>query len=299
MNAYEHVPSLGTARVATDASHYLGEGPTWDPIRGRLLWVDIMAGAVYRGTLHADGVIEVVERYDFPDTAGAVAVSPAGELVVAGTHRLHYRDPDGSITSGPALVEGDERRFNDGKPDPAGRFVVGTKGPGGELLLRVDGDETAVVIDDDLGLSNGLAWSADGRRMYSIDTGSRRIHVRDYAPETGATGVRELFAELEEGHPDGMTIDAEGCLWIAVWGEGCVLRFSPDGEVVGRVAVPAPNTSCPAFAGPDLDTLVITTATENLSDEDLAEHPLSGRLFTIKPGVRGLPPHLWKGRQPR
>ena len=173
---------------------------------------------------------------------------------------------------------------------------MGTKGPAGEVLLRVDSDESVVTIDDDLGLSNGLAWTADGR-MYSIDTESRRIFVRDYDPATGQTGERDLFAELSHGYPDGMTIDADGFLWVAVWGAGTVLRFSPDGAIVGRVDVPAPNTSCPAFVGPDLDTLVITTAREHLSARDLAEHPLSGHLFTIKPGVRGLPSHLWAGRR--
>ncbi|WP_345801626.1 SMP-30/gluconolactonase/LRE family protein [Microbacterium sp. AZCO] len=296
MNAYDDVPVIGVAQVATDDTHFLGEGPTWDPIRGRILWVDIMAGVVHAGRLLDDGSIVEDESIRFPDTAGAVAVSASGELVVAGRQALHYRDLDGQITTGRPLVDGDERRFNDGKADPAGRFLVGTKGPGGEVLLRVDPDETAVIIDDDLGLSNGLAWTPDGRRLYSIDTERRCIFVRDYDPATGATGERAVFAQLEHGHPDGVTMDAEEHLWVAVWGAGTVLRFSPQGEIVGRVSVPVPNTSCPAFAGPGLDTLVITTATEGLSDEDLAASPLSGRLFTIAPGVRGLPPHLWAGR---
>ncbi|MFE7846542.1 SMP-30/gluconolactonase/LRE family protein [Microbacterium sp. NPDC057407] len=297
MTAYADVPSLGTARVATETVHFLGEGPVWDPIRDRMLWVDIMLGAVHTGLLSLDGSITPEDRYDFPDTAGAVAVSQDGELLVAGVHRLHRRGPDGVITSGPALIGGDERRFNDGKPDPAGRFVVGTMGPGNELLLRIDGDEVG-VLDDDLTLANGLAWTADGRRLYTVDTSARRIFVRDYDPGDGVVGERQLFLQLEEGHPDGMTIDEEGHLWVAVWGGGCVLRVSPRGEIVSRVDVPAPHTSCPVFAGPDLDVLVITTARENLSPGDLEKHPLSGRLFTIRPGVRGLAPHYWNGVAP-
>jgi len=295
---YAAVPLLATARAATDEPHFLGEGPTWDPIRERLLWVDIMAGVVHTGRLREDGRIEPGERIGMPDTAGAVAVAADGALVVAGTHRLHRRSADGAITSGRALIDGDERRFNDGKPDPAGRFVVGTKGPGGELLLRLEpgAGEPATVIDDDLTLSNGLAWSADGRIFYSVDTGTARIFVRDYDPGSGETGPRRVFAVLDHGHPDGLTIDADDHVWVAVWGGGCVLRFAPDGALVGRVDVPAPHTTCPAFAGPDLDTLVITTATEHLTPAQLERHPLSGRVCTAQVGVRGIPPLLWGGR---
>ncbi|QKJ18904.1 SMP-30/gluconolactonase/LRE family protein [Microbacterium hominis] len=295
MSSYAEVPSLGTPRVATGTSHFLAEGPTWDPIRGRILWVDIMAGVVYQGRFAHGGAIDIVEHVDFPDTAGAVAISAAGEWLVAGTRRLHTRSVDGTITSGPDLVEGEDRRFNDGKADPAGRFVAGTKGPGGELLLQIDAEGAATVLDDDLGLSNGLAWTRDGRTLYSIDTLARRIHVRDYDPATGATGERRVFLEITEGYPDGMTIDSDDHLWVALWGEGRVIRISPGGDVVGRVDVPAPNTSCPVFAGPDLDTLVITTATEGMSPEDLAAHPLSGRLFTVRTGHRGIHPNLWAG----
>lgn len=295
---YADAPSLGTARPATDVSHHLGEGPTWDPVRDRLLWVDIMAGSVHVGRLGAGDAIDPVERIDFPGTAGAVAVAEDGAMVVAGTHRLHYRDASGRIVSGRALLTGDERRFNDAKPDPSGRLVAGSKGPGEEVLLRVEPgqDEPVTVLDDDLALSNGLAWSADGRRMFSIDTPTRRIFVRDYDPGTGAVGRRDVFLQLDDGFPDGMTIDADGHLWVAVWGGGCVLRITPDGRIAGRVEVPAPHTSCPAFAGPDLDVLVITTATENLTARQRAEHPLSGRLFTFRPGVRGIRPSLWAGR---
>ena len=296
MIAYDSVPLLGTPRVATAISHFLAEGPIWDPIRDKILWVDIMAGAVYSGRFGDAGAIEIEQRIGFPDTAGSVAVSASGELVVAGTHRLYYRDVDGSIEPGHELIDGDERRFNDGKADPAGRLVVGTKGPtDAEQLLRIGPGETAAVIDDDLTLANGLAWSKDGRRLYTIDTLTRRVYVRDCDPETGATGKRGVFAVLTEGYPDGMTTDAEDHLWIAIWGGGCVLRLSPVGEILGRVDVPAPHTSCPVFAGPDLDTLVITTATEGLSPEQRERYPLSGRLFTLTPGVQGNQPYLWAG----
>lgn len=292
---YDDAPLLGTPRVATETSHFLAEGPVWDPLRERLLWVDIMAGVVYRGRWAEEDAIEVELAVHFPDTAGAVAVSAAGEWIVAGSHRLYTRDPDGLISAGPVVVDAADRRFNDGKPDPAGRFVVGTKGPGGEQLVQIGTDGALTVLDDDLTLSNGLAWTGDGRTLYSVDTLSRRIHVRHYDPATGAVGERRVFLEISQGYPDGLTIDDEGHLWVALWGEGRVLRVSPDGDIVGRVDVPAPNASCPVFAGPDLDILVVTTATEGMTPGDLAASPLSGRLFTVRTGHRGIRPNLWAG----
>ena len=300
MTPPDGAPVLSAPRVATGIAHHLAEGPTWDPIRGRILWVDIMAGAVYSGRFGYGGAIEVEERIDFPDTAGAVAVAASGELVVAGTDRLYYRATDGTITASAVLIAGEGRRFNDGKPDPAGRFLVGTKGPSDrEQLLLVHADETVSVLDDDLTLSNGLAWSRDGSRLYTVDTLTRRIWVRDYDPTTGRTGEREPFAEIADGYPDGLTTDAEDHVWVAVWGGGCVLRIAPSGQIVGRVDVPAPHTSCPVFAGPDLDTLVITTATEDLTPAQLEEFPLSGRLFTVRTGVSGNQPQLWAGTADR
>jgi sugar lactone lactonase YvrE len=298
MSSYGDLPPMGVASVASDTSHHLAEGPVWDPVRGRLLWVDILDGAVHVGSLTEDGRIVAQERIESPDTAAAVAVSARGELVIAGAHRLHYIDADGAMSSGRALINGDGRRFNDGKPDPGGRFTVGTKGPGPEKLIRVDPGEEVIVLDDDLGLSNGLGWSGDGRRMYSVDTPSRRIFVRDYDPGSGMAGARRVLVELDgDGYPDGLAVDAENHLWVAVWGAGCVVRITPAGDVVARVDVPAPHTSCPAFAGDDLGTLVITTATEDLTPEQARDYPLSGRLFTFTPGVRGAEPRLWSGRR--
>ncbi|MEZ3161724.1 SMP-30/gluconolactonase/LRE family protein [Microbacterium sp. BWT-B31] len=294
MGDYDHAPLLGLPRVATGVAHFLAEGPMWDPIRGRILWVDIMDGAVHQGRFAYGGAIEAEDTVAFPDTVGAVAVSSAGEWLVAGTRRLYVRDVDGGVTAGPELVDVEGRRFNDGKSDPAGRFVVGTKGPGDEQLVQVDLDGVT-VLDDDLTLSNGLAWTRDGHTLYTVDTMSRRIHVRDYDPATGAVGVRRVFLEIKKGYPDGMTIDSDDHLWGALWGEGCVVRIAPGGRIVGRVDVPAPHVSCPVFADPDLETLVITTATQGLSPEDLSSHPLSGRLFTVKTGHRGIHPNLWAG----
>lgn len=297
MRARHRVPVLAEARVATDESYLLAEGPVWDGARSRLLWVDILEGTVLSGRLTDGGRIEILERMTVPDIAAAVAIADDGRLLVAGTDRLHLRATDGRVTQGPRVVVGDGRRFNDGKPDPRGRFVAGTKGPDGrELLLRFEEDGSVATLDDDLTLSNGLGWSPDGRLLYSVDTLARRVNVRDYDPASGTTGPRSVFLTVDDGLPDGLAVDAHGYVWIAVWGEGHVLRCSPDGRIVGRIDVPAPNVSSVAFAGADLGTLVITTAREDLGEEQLRAHPLSGRLFTVRAGVDGLPVAPWSGR---
>jgi sugar lactone lactonase YvrE len=131
--------------------------------------------------------------------------------------------------------------------------------------------------------------------MYSIDTLRQTVFVRDYDPQTGTAGPREPFLTVDEGYPDGMCLDVDEHLWIAMWGLGQVHRYSPAGGLVSVIEVPAPHVSSVAFAGPGLDTLVITTATQDLTDEQLARFPDSGRLFTASPGVAGLPQALWSG----
>lgn len=290
-----------TPAVALEQLHILAEGPVWDPIRERLLWVDLQAGTVYSGILDAGGRIAVEESVEIDQTAGAVAVAPDGSWLIAGREGLIVRSPAGLLTDGPRLLSPDScRRLNDGKVDPAGRFLVGslslTETPSrSEILVAVDHDGTIRVLDDDLTLSNGLAWSTDGSRMFSVDTLTRSLFHRDYDSATGATGERKLFVQIADGYPDGITIDAEDHVWVAVWGAGRVDRYSPRGDLVATIDVPAPHTSSVAFAGPSLSTLVITTATQGLDDDELLEFPDSGRIFTCTPGVPGVAQAMWTG----
>jgi sugar lactone lactonase YvrE len=290
------------ARAATPATterFRLGEGPLWDAPRDRLLWVDIEGGAVVKGTLDAGG-ITVTDRIAFDGMVGAVTVAADGTLLVAAQERLVVVHADGRREDGPRVVPaGERRRLNDGKTDPAGRFLVGTLSLGEpsqrEVLVRLEHDGGLTVLDDDLALSNGLAWSADGRRMFSVDTLRRTVSVRDYDPGSGAVGSRRVHLRLEDGFPDGIAMDAAGHLWVAVWGGGEVRRYAPDGTLVDRVVTGAPHTSSVAFAGQELRTLVITTATSELSDDRLRAHPGSGRLFTVPVDVPGIPVASWDG----
>jgi sugar lactone lactonase YvrE len=284
------------AVAAGTAVHRLAEGPVWDPDRHRLLWVDIPVGLVHYGRLAADDAVIADGSWSFGDTVGAVAVAAGGELLVAGKESVLRVTPDGARIPVATVLAPGGHRLNDGAVDPAGRFLVGSLAldgsSGRQVLVRLDpGGPT--VLDSDLSLSNGLAWSPAGDRMYSIDTTPRTVWVRDYDAATGATGPRRLAFAIEDGSPDGMCADVDGNLWIAVWGGGRVECRTPDGQLLATVAVAVPHPSSVTFAGPDLDILVITTACEELSAAERVAHPEAGQLFTVRPGIRGLPVPYW------
>ena len=287
---------MSRVTVASHEVYQLAEGPVWDAPRRRLLWVDILAGTVFEGTLD-DGQVMVTGQHTFDEMVGAVAVAQDGTLLVAAQEHLVSIAPDGTRTPGPRIVpDGQGRRCNDGSTDPAGRFVVGTmplagSSSGAETLNRLEHDGRLTQLDGDLTLSNGLAWSST--RMYNVDTLRRRVDVRDYDAVSGAAGERRTFVQLTDGLPDGCALDEQDHLWLAIWGAGEVHRYDPDGSLVDQVHVPAPHTSCVAFAGDDLDVLVISTASAELDEEQRRTFPDSGRLFTVKAGVRGRPVAPW------
>lgn len=294
------IPDTRLRRPALDEVHELAEGPFWDPACQRLLWVDILRELVLVGRLEADGAITVENRVRFDGAVGAVAPAADGRWIVAVAGGTVIRETSGAISPHVSLLDlGSSRRLNDGKPDPFGRFVVGTLSTvgdiGHECLVCIREDGTVHGIDDDLTLSNGLAWSTEGTTMYSIDTLRGVVFRRTYDPATGAPGARSVFVEIRDGDPDGMCVDADDHLWIAIWGRGEVRRFTPRGELDSVIRVPAPNVSSVAFAGPDLGTLVITTASAGLEAGVQARFPESGKLFTVRPGITGQPPSLWNG----
>ena len=287
---------MSSVIAATSGTYQLAEGPLWDAARQRLLWVDILGGLVLEGTLDGDR-IAVSRQHHFDQMVGAAVTAEDGTLLIAGKEHLIVMNPDGSRTDSVRIIPaGARRRLNDGATDPAGRFLVGSlsldDASQGEVLVRWERDGRVTTLDNDLTLSNGLAWSVDGALMYSVDTLRRAVFVREYDVETGEVGERRVHLQLKDGHPDGITLDAAGHLWVAVWGAGEVRRYTPDGTVTDVISVPARNTSSVALAGPDLRTLVITTAAASSHDTRAAQ-PDAGRLFTARAAVPGVPVTAW------
>ncbi len=280
--------------VASQAAYGLAEGPLWDAARQRVLWVDISAGEVHAGSLR-DGVLDdAAPLVAFDETVGAVVCAENGQLLVAGARDLYLVDTDGRRSTIARLVDtGSDSRLNDGACDPAGRFLVGGMAlddrQAEACLYRLAHDGRVTVIDDDLTLSNGLAWSPDGSVLYSVDTTPGIVYARPYNAVSGAWGERGVALRIANGgSPDGLCTDAAGNLWIAIWGAGQVRCCTPGGELVAAVEVPAPHVTSVAFIGPELDTLLITSAHED-------ESPNAGHLFTARVGARGTPTTPWAG----
>lgn len=277
--------------VILPAGARLGEGPVWDTRSGRLVWVDVLAGRVHVTDVRS-GTDELIE---VPLHVGAVAPRAAGGFVAAlqdgfwvigvGPPELMTRVPEAR----PGL------RFNDGKCDPAGRFWAGTMAydvaPGAGALYRLGPDGRADRVLDGVTISNGLAWSADGLTMYYIDSPTQRVDAFSFVPDTGEISDRRPVVRIpsELGGPDGMTIDAEGGLWVALWGGSAVHRYL-DGRLDRVVQLPVSMPTSCTFGGVDLDELYITSMSEGLSAEERAAQPLAGAIFRLRPGVRGIPP---------
>lgn len=290
-SAASGVPEL-EPELILDAGAELGEGPVWDPAAEELLWVDIVGRRIhrFRPDTGADALVAT------PSDVGAVAPRRSGGLVVAQADGFWLIDADDMTQRSHRPVEADvpETRFNDGKVDPAGRFWAGTMAydcrPGAGCLYRLDPDGRVETVLREVTISNGMAWSADGGTFFYIDTPTRRIDAFDHDPDSGALGRRRPLVQLPDdlpGSPDGMTIDAEGGLWVALWDGWAVHRYLPDGTLAAIIRMPlARPTSC-TFGGPDLGDLYITSARDGLSADELATQPAAGGLFRVRPGVVG------------
>jgi sugar lactone lactonase YvrE len=270
----------------------LAEGPFWH--RDRLWWVDVNAGRLH----HASGDGENPASFALGRKIGAVCPASDGRFILAAEDGVFLWNSDsntGSFLAVPA--EGlAGQRFNDGKCDPAGRFIAGTLDLTGRknaaALFSVDGAGAIRTLHAPVTLSNGLAWSQDGETLYYIDTPTREIAAFSYDLESGELGPRRVAVDLRDvpGFPDGMTIDCEGNLWVGQWGAGMVCCWSPvTGERLVKIRVPCEQATSCCFGGDDLASLFITTAREGLDAENLKHQPLAGSIFVCRPGVSGLP----------
>ncbi|MFN8623093.1 MAG: SMP-30/gluconolactonase/LRE family protein [Chloroflexota bacterium] len=271
----------------------VGEGPVWDERTGELLWVDILGQAVHRWDRSTDRPLDPLVT---PKHVGAAVLRAGGGLVLALQDGFWVTDgweaPRLLTTVGP---DDPSCRFNDGKVDPQGRFWAGTMEYDGAddrgVLYRLDPDGTVTPHVTGVRISNGLAWTADSRTLYFIDSLAYSVDAFDFDPVAGSLSGRRVAVAFERDGsvPDGMCIDAEGQLWVAFFGGSCVRRYDPvSGECSVRIDLPAPNITSCAFGGPDLDELYITSSARDHDAAGLARYPAAGGLFRIRPGVRGL-----------
>ena len=282
--------------VVIAAGAELGEGPVWDARSSRIAWVDITAKRIHL----TDPLSGATETIEVPLAVGAVAPRAVGGFVAA-LQDGFWVVGDGSAERIATIAEARPGlRFNDGKCDPAGRFWAGTMAhaapPGAGGLYRLDRDGSATLVLDGVTISNGLAWSQDGRTMYYIDTPTQRIDAFSYILETGEIGDRrpEVHIPPEAGAPDGMTVDVEGGLWVALWGGGAVHRYL-NGRLDRVIELPVSQPTSCCFGGADMDELYITSAWEGLPPGERVAQPLAGALFRVRPGVRGTPPAVFVG----
>ena len=283
------------AELFIDSRCMLGEGPFWHPLLNRLFWFDILNQTLFSAT--TDG--HLVDRITFKDVASAAAVIDEDHLLVAQAGALikYQISTDTSSVVVPLEEELVGNRPNDGRVDQAGGLWIGT-------MSRQGGQDAGAgsvyhykagkltTIRENITIPNSICFSPDGRTAYFADTVKPVIQKVATDPETGLPiGEWTEFARTEGmGAPDGSAVDAEGYVWNARWGAGCVVRHAPDGSVDRVVEVPgASRTTCPAFGGDDLKTLYITTAREGATDEDLKREPSAGGVFAIRVDVPGLP----------
>jgi sugar lactone lactonase YvrE len=303
-----------TADVAVPSQCYLAEGPVWDQRAALLRWVDINPGHVHAfdpaagahtrfAAAGADG--PAVPRDDAVPV-GAIGLTASGGFVLALVDGFAFGDAE----PGPAgrypltridgfRVDASAVRFNDGKPSPWGDFWAGTmpwKEDGPRCALyRLTPEGRVTELFGGVGLSNGLDWSVDRGSFYYADSRSGGVDVFATDPDTGALGERRRFVSVDAGIPDGLTLDADGCLWLAVFGTGEVRRYTPDGDLDTVIRVPVDQPTSMAFGGDDLATLYITTAREALTPAEVAAQPHAGDIFACAPGATGRPPNRFAG----
>ena len=292
---------LSQPRVVGGVRATLGEGLCWSPASQALWWVDILEHRLYR-----DAVGGAHDAWSFDETISAVAERANGAgLAVTLRRGLALFDP-----ASRALVRLDEpeheregNRFNDGKCDARGRFWGGTmdfavRAPSGALYRFDAAGHAQRAIDLGWIVTNGPTWTLDGRTMLVNDTVHRRVVAYAFDPETGAVGASREWLALPsaDGHPDGMTTDAAGRIWIAHWGGACVTCHDPaTAAELARIALPTDHITNVAFGGPELTTLFISSAKFELSDAQLAAQPLAGALFAVETDALGLAANLFAG----
>jgi sugar lactone lactonase YvrE len=279
-------------RVVVPCANALGEGPHWDPRSQVLWWIDVIGCKLSRYTL-AD---QTVQEWETPRFPAAIAQYGESALVINGRNWTAHFDPNtGSWTT--LDLEGIDfsvERLNDGRVDAMGRWWTGSmdrqlKAPIGGLYCWSSGNQW-VRHADGIELGNGIGWSPDSRWIYVTDTPARMIYRYAFDLEGGQVGARSNWVEIPEGggHPDGLTVDAEGHIWSAQIGAGAINRYNPEGVLVATLHVPVPRPTSVTFGGPEMKTIFVTTATLDLAPGQAHQYPESGHLFALETDIRGV-----------
>lgn len=286
-----------TATIAVPGPDQLGEGPVWDDRSGELVWVDISGRLIHRWNPVTDTTTSVTTEAD----VGAVVLCEDGAMVVALECELWRVGVDGRRTLLGDVEPKPGVRFNDCRADPRGRLWAGTlhrdRAAGVAALYRLDpGGELELVVPDRT-ISNGIGWSPDGGTMYYIDSTAQRVVSYEYDLDSGGLGQQAIFTEVDPsaGLPDGLTVDAEGGVWVCLFSGAKVRRYSVDGALDQEIALPLTNPTCPGFGGADLHTMYITTARHRLTAEQLEREPNAGAVLQLDVGVAGLPAYRFAG----
>jgi len=286
--------------LVIDARCELSEGPVWDSRSEQLYWVDIEGSRLHACQLKAMESLS----WNIGCKIGAAVPRESGGMMLATEHGFELLDPENSQKQTLVDPEADRRqnRFNDGKCDSRGRFWAGTmsmaKEPKAGSLYVLEPNHTFRHVLDGVTTSNGLGWSPDDATMYYIDTPTMMARAFDFDVDSGTLSNERVAVHFPDGvgRPDGMTIDAEGMLWIAHWDGGQITRWDPNqGRLLETVRLPVDRVTSCAFGGPDYETLFITTAWHGLDDAQRAAQPHAGSIFAIEPSTGGLPSYRFAG----
>lgn len=289
----EPIDAGNGVRIAANVGNVLGEGPLWHPEAGCLFWFDILRSKLYRLSGGRD-----VAVMDLPCMASAMGWIDASNMLLAADDGFYVLDLKTGALHPHMELEADKEatRSNDGRVDPWGRFWIGTMGrklePGAGALYRLDGTRLE-VLKQAVTVPNSIAFSPDRRRAYFADSPSRNILVFDMNPDTGEILRQRVFASLEDcaAVPDGSVVDSEGYLWNAQWGGWRIVRYAPDGSIDRTIELPVSQPTCPAFGGPDLKTLYVTSAREHLDETAQEKQPFAGAVLAIDVDLPGQAEH--------
>jgi sugar lactone lactonase YvrE len=285
--------------LALDVRAELGEGPVWDARAACLYFVDILQGRVHR----FDPQTRTMRTFRVNQPVGAIALTESDDLLLAERDGFARFDLVSGRLSMIAEVEADrpDLRMNDGACDRAGRFWAGTMAlderPGAGALYRLDPDGRVNTMLRGVAISNGIDWTLDGRQMYYVDSPTRSVDIFDFDVTSGAIANRRPFVWIPpaEGIPDGLTVDADGGVWVALWSGSAVHRYMPDGTLDRVVRLPVPHPTSCAFGGAELRDLYITTASIALDARERERQPHAGALFRCRPGQTGRLPNRFRG----